>query len=212
MANETAVTNPIPVGKEATNTELSFDSLMPAEDFPDLYEKRNWRALMESSREKYQSEAESHQDGLSGSLSTAGETLDSKEFDESPEKEQKASPIIWMPVRRTARDYFISLQKWRGVVIENNGDTFLAKLTDLNDKAPDEEVEILKSEVSEDDKKLLQPGAVFYWNIGYHTTSYGQRKRESVIRFRRVPVWRKEEIAAAQKRAQRLKNNLKIKS
>lgn len=183
MANETAVTDMHPKGNDDSNTELSVDSLIPAEDFPDLYEKRNWRALMESSREKYRSEAESHQNGLPGSLSTAEETIDSKEFDESPEKEQKVSPIIWMPVRRTARDYFISLQKWRGMVIENNGDTFLAKLTDLNGKAPDEEAEILISEVSEDDKKLLQPGAVFYWNIGYHTTSYGQRKRESMISF-----------------------------
>jgi len=98
-------------------------------------------------------------------------------------------PIRWA--------HFRSLQKWEGVVLDIQDDVFLARLVDLGGLGPDEEAEIYREEVSRDDLDLLEPGAVFYWNIGYRTSPAGQRTRASEIRFRRLPVWTAEEIEAA---------------
>jgi hypothetical protein len=99
---------------------------------------------------------------------------------------------------------FISLQKWEGVVLEVLSDSFLARLVDLTRTGPDEEAEFPLDEVSEEDRPLIRPGAIFYWNIGYHNSYSGQRTRTSIIRFRRLPAWTREEIEAAKREAERL--------
>ncbi len=63
--------------------------------------------------------------------------------------------------------------------------------------------EILLSEISDEDLQLIDVGAVFYWNIGYQTNPSGSRTRSSIIRFRRLPVWRFEELSEAQKKAEK---------
>jgi hypothetical protein len=80
-------------------------------------------------------------------------------------------------------------------------DSFRARLVDLARQAPDEEAEIYLSEVSDDDKSLVEPGAIFYWSIGYYTDKSGQRRRSSLIRFRRLPTWSRREIEEAQREA-----------
>jgi hypothetical protein len=99
---------------------------------------------------------------------------------------------------------FISLQKWEGVVLAVLSDSFLARLVDLTRTGPDEEAEFPLDEVSEEDRPLIRPGAIFYWNIGYHNSYSGQRTRTSIIRFRRLPAWTREEIEAATREAERL--------
>lgn len=99
---------------------------------------------------------------------------------------------------------FISLQKWEGVVLEVLSDSFLARLVDLTRTGLDEEAEFPVNEVSEEDRPLIRPGAIFYWNIGYHNSYSGQRTRTSIIRFRRLPAWTREEIEAAKREAERL--------
>lgn len=132
---------------------------------------------------------------------------------ESGNKEEstKRPPIIFMPPQRTSREYFVSLKKWRGVVTELSDETFWAKLVDIQQDTPDEEAEIYRSELSEEDKKMLAIGAVFYWSIGYHTTEYGQRKRESIIRFRRLPVWSRRELERIRNRAQKFMDGLNLR-
>ncbi|MBF0320870.1 MAG: hypothetical protein HQL01_13810 [Nitrospirae bacterium] len=98
----------------------------------------------------------------------------------------------------------VSLQKWEGYVLEIFEDTFIARLIDLTNESPDEEAEFYIDDLSGEDKELLQLGAVFYWNIGYHIASGGQRTRGSTIRFRRLPAWRKEDIKSATQKAERL--------
>lgn len=117
---------------------------------------------------------------------------------------------IFPKITAPPRDNFVSLQKWEGVVIELLQDSFLARLYDLTQKGPDEEAEFPLEEVSEEDKSLIMPGAIFYWNIGYHDSHYGQRQRSSIIRFRRLPSWRKEEIEASKREADRIKNSIWI--
>lgn len=103
---------------------------------------------------------------------------------------------------------FISLQKWEGIVMEVKDDAFLARLIDLTNKGVDEEAEFPIDEISEEDKLLVRPGAIFYWNIGYHTSSSGQRTRTSIIRLRRLPAWTQREIDAAKREAERIRKAL----
>ena len=67
-----------------------------------------------------------------------------------------------------------------------------------------EEAEFDLRQVSPEDYSLLKPGAVFYWHIGYSIRTSGQRTNESVVRFRRLPAWQESEIVEAQKRAEKL--------
>jgi len=105
-------------------------------------------------------------------------------------------------VRR--QDHFVALQVWEGIVEEVREDTFLARLVDRHGTTPDHEAEIYTEEVSPGDRKLMAPGAVFYWSIGYLDTSSGQRKKESVIRFRALPRWSTADLARARERVRAL--------
>lgn len=118
-----------------------------------------------------------------------------------PFDERGISPIVQVKLHRISQDNFISLQKWEGIVLKVGENSFLARLIDQTKKGPDEEAEFSLDEVSEYDKRFVEPGAIFYWNIGYHDSSTGQRRRTSMIRFRRMPAWRREELAAAKKEA-----------
>jgi len=95
---------------------------------------------------------------------------------------------------------FETLQKWEGYVTYVKKDSFIAKLVDLTNHIPDEEVEIGFEEIAKEDIELVEPGAVFYWNIGYHERHSG-RERSSLIRFRRLPVWSQDEINSDKLRA-----------
>lgn len=75
-------------------------------------------------------------------------------------------------------------------------------------QAPYEEAEILLDEVSEDDLPLVTPGAVFYWSIGYYVGTNRQKRRISVIRFRRLPAWTEEELQQANQQAEHLRDLL----
>jgi hypothetical protein len=114
-------------------------------------------------------------------------------------------PIVRLPVLPSIKEKFNSLQTWEGVVMEVLEDSFFARLVDLTESNPDEEAEFPLEEVSEEDRKLVKPSAVFYWNIGYHDSRSGQRTRASVIRFRRLPAWTSKEIETAKREARDLR-------
>lgn len=130
------------------------------------------------------------------------ETLDSQNT--VPLKAHGAHPVVFFKRDYRAQDKFISLQKWQGIVLKIMTDSFLARLYDQTNRGIEEEVELPLEEISDGDKELLVEGAVFYWNIGYFDSKTGQRKRESITRFRRLPAWRKEELEAAKIEAQQI--------
>jgi hypothetical protein len=113
------------------------------------------------------------------------------------------TPII-TPKLKQSRDNFITLQKWEGFVLEVSNDSFIAQLHDLTNDMPDEEVELYIEEVPKSDRELLTKGAYFYWSIGYNDSPSGQRTRESMIRFKREPVWQKTELDKANQKAEEL--------
>lgn len=104
-----------------------------------------------------------------------------------------------------AQSRFIALQKWEGYVLRIGEETFTARLLDLKNRGLEEEAEIYRSEVTEEDRLLLQPGAIFYWSIGYLDHYSGQRFNTGLIRFRRLPGFSKQEIRLAQEKAQEIR-------
>lgn len=115
----------------------------------------------------------------------------------------RISPVV--PKLRVERiepfqDSAISLQKWEGVVIEVKKESFIAELRDLITENI-EETELPIEDISDEDRPLIESGAIFYWAIGYCKTYAGQVKKESLIRFRRLPTWNKAELTRAKKEA-----------
>ncbi len=98
---------------------------------------------------------------------------------------------------------FVLLQKWEGTVLQTRPGSFLGRLVDLQGEHPDDEAEIPVEELSPEDLDLVKVGAVFYWSIGYLDEANGERRRTSVIRFRRLPAWSKEELRRARRQATR---------
>ncbi len=95
------------------------------------------------------------------------------------------------------------LRNWEGYVEEVREDSFTARLLDLNDQEKqDQEAEIYRSEVTDDDQPLLESGAVFYWMLGYRDEPNGQRYRVSEIRFRRLPTQIDIDVRRARGKAQ----------
>lgn len=117
-------------------------------------------------------------------------------------------PVALAPEIRIRQRAFISSRKWEGYVTEIYEDSFSARITDLSEQYPDEEVEIELRAVSEDDLHLVRTGAVFNWHIGYET-EHGTRKRVSIIRFRRLPVWTESDFEKAEESEKKLKNFLR---
>ena len=115
--------------------------------------------------------------------------------------EEFQSPVVIAPSANFELDTFMALQKWEGYVISVNKGTFIARLKDLTNNYPDEQAEIEIEEIPFNDREMLCPGAVFYWSIGYNDSITGQRTRQSLIRFRRLPVWDKNEIEEAKQAA-----------
>lgn len=109
----------------------------------------------------------------------------------------KRDPIAIIPDRIPISHTFKSLSKWEGHVIEVQEDSFLARIVDLNDETQDEEVEIEIDDISLDDRVLIQVGAIFNWHIGKENLN-GTIKKSSIITFRRMPRWTKNDFKKAE--------------
>ncbi|MDA8305754.1 MAG: hypothetical protein M0Z81_02845 [Deltaproteobacteria bacterium] len=117
------------------------------------------------------------------------------------------NPIFTRPTV-VLKQKFFSLQMWEGIVTKITSDSFFAKLVDLYSGNPDEEAEFAIDEIDHGDIHLFEIGAVFHWNIGYHESKGGQRTKQSIIRFRRLPAWTKREIEDVRKRAAEIRDSL----
>jgi hypothetical protein len=112
------------------------------------------------------------------------------------------------------RGQFVRKQEWIGRVEQVLTDTFVARLRDVTDPLRDdeleEEAELYLDELSPADRRLVRPGAVFYWVIGYDDLPTGQRLSRSQLIFRHPrPLSDRERAAAtarAEERWQRLTN------
>ena len=116
-------------------------------------------------------------------------------------------PVLILPVERVRR-YFKPEQSWEGMVTEVLDDSFCARLVDMENPEQEEEAEILLSAITDsDDLKLLVPGAIFFWTIGYQVK--GRRSEQvSLIQFRRLPIWTAQEVQSAKHEALELRKRL----
>ena len=122
---------------------------------------------------------------------------------------KRESPVVFLKQPTSREDSFLSLEKWEGYVLELTDDTFVARLRNLRKGTPkgkyhEEEAEFLREDVSAPDHALLQEGAIFYWSVGYRIEPSGQRHRESVVTFRRMPVWSERDLRRAQTKGEQL--------
>lgn len=100
---------------------------------------------------------------------------------------------------------FDVLQEYEGVVLTVDQESFWARLNNkTSPAAEDEEGEFPFEEVSRDDRWLVKPGSIFYWYIGYYDSASGQRTRQSIIRFRRLPAFASDDLLRARKKAKKL--------
>jgi hypothetical protein len=100
----------------------------------------------------------------------------------------------------------IILQKWEGVVLERDEQSFTARLYEGFRDFPVKRAEIGLEEVADEDRGFVVPGASFSWMIGYRIRG-GTRFRFSEIYFRRLPPWTKAELEEAAKAAAKLRED-----
>jgi hypothetical protein len=101
-----------------------------------------------------------------------------------------AASVIVLPPRPRSTTTFEVLQEWEGTVLERTDSLLRVRLIDKSSENDghirEQSAEIPLAEIDEDDLAMVEPGAVFYWSIGYRIES-GTRRRESALQFRRVP-------------------------
>src|SRR5262249_11691389 len=121
------------------------------------------------------------------------------------ENGEEIGPFIDLSRGHTLPRRFELLQAFEGIVQDIGKSTFWAELLDLTDTAnPPESAELPLSEISVPDRPLLEPGSVFYWSIGYETSSTGQIRRVSELRLRRTPQWSQRVMNSIQEKAEEL--------
>jgi hypothetical protein len=104
--------------------------------------------------------------------------------------------------------YAAVIQVWEGVVLSVDDGAMVVKLTDRGGALPAHQAEISLEWVVDQDKDLVQPGAVFYWTL-FKETRRGSIRNAEEIRFRRLPSWSKMQIAKVAQEAQMLRGKIR---
>jgi hypothetical protein len=115
------------------------------------------------------------------------------------------SPIRFPAHRARLAPREITLQEWEGRVLQIEGRFIIARLVDITagETEETEEVDLPIDDVTEADQKLLQPGAIFRWVLGYSYSS-GRKERFARVVVRRLPVWTEKEMQEADQEANEL--------
>lgn len=103
----------------------------------------------------------------------------------------------------------VVLQRFEGAVISVSARVFLAEICDVSDaNRADEEVELSMEELDDEDAQMVTRGAIFDWTIGFELLP-GEKKRFSVIKFRRLPQWSERELEDVRAKARELAARLR---
>jgi len=135
---------------------------------------------------------------LAGTNSSGRDITEARKQNGSTEgsRVQLGELVLSPPKTTPFREYSKAIQKWEGKVISLSGDTFRATLSPIVGDKLEQEAEIYVQDVTPDERSFIEPGAIFYWSIGYLERPSG-RVRESIIRFRRLPMWTDNEVKKA---------------
>lgn len=159
-----------------------------------------WRSsvIVASNRMIQSAIKESEQRGTTSGLSITPHTESSWKHEEKTKLSESAA--VELPHSKPSGS-FEPLQEWEGFVtsIDPRGTHFATRLIDktAKKKLADEELEISLEDVSESDLHLLKEGAVFRLAIGYERSASGQRRKVSMLVFRRLPAWTARELVRA---------------
>jgi len=138
-------------------------------------------------------------DGLVGGRDDEDEATDAvsqRLQGSSPVRRRPRQPLVRPLLPPSPREFFRALESWEGVVLEVGQETFQARVLSKQG-GQEEEAEFPLEELDPEDLALLEPGAVFYWSIGYLERPTGRIKM-SEIRLRRLPAWTPREIEEAE--------------
>jgi hypothetical protein len=130
---------------------------------------------------------------------------------QTPREVARATPVTELTFDSLPQISFDPLQEWEGRVVEVKDDRFFASLLDITaGKHFEEEIaEFPLDDVSDIDRPLLRPGALFRWLIGYARRSSGTKYRVSSLVFRRLPQWTSVDIVRAEAEATRILSSVK---
>ena len=144
---------------------------------------------------------------LSGSLTEQSDMVESVFEKLARSKESRYHPHIFL-IRKPAERSEEVLKRWEGVVetVDEDDGVFTARLYDLetDESYPSDMAELLIDDISDDDRSLLQAGAVFYLTVGYSERASGRKDRFVRLEFRRLPNWTESDLRRAGERAQRI--------
>lgn len=113
-------------------------------------------------------------------------------------------PPVLQPLVQGKRSVLQTKQLWEGTVVDVRKNEFLAIVNDRTEPSnPEEEVSFDLADISEQDLKLVEVGASFYWVIGRERTPAGTIRNISSVQFRRIPSWSSGAISEIATRAGR---------
>jgi len=130
----------------------------------------------------------------------------------NPDPQPEILSITLKAPIRQPQSRFLPQNEWEGVVdkIDLDDASFSARLDDLtNPGTPQEYAEFYLDDVRQDDRPLVQVGAVFRWVIGKREDQFGTIERTSKIVFRRLPAYSLADIEKANARAERLSSGIR---
>lgn len=128
-----------------------------------------------------------------------GEAANTADSQSSPASQSSYDQHHRIP-RSTSGERHELLAQWFGEVLELRADHFVARLDDSSG-GTEEVGEFDFGDVSAPERELVRPGATFYLTVSHRVLPHGQVRRESEIRFRRLPPFRVEEVELARERA-----------
>ncbi|MHB8253550.1 MAG: hypothetical protein ACYDEV_07600 [Acidiferrobacter sp.] len=104
------------------------------------------------------------------------------------------------------------IQTWEGTVVRVDGEshTMEVRLNAKIGQVPEHTGEIDLQWVSEQDKDLVQPGAIFYLTLSRRVKRGGIENNQE-LRFRRLPSWTKRQVAQVERDACMLLSKMKAK-
>lgn len=115
------------------------------------------------------------------------------EFDYIRRSDIQVEALI--PTFNNSKIYTKNTKTWKGVITSIDDLVFSCRLYDLDDKSEVYETAEfnIDSIISDQDKPLLEAGAIFYWSVG-SVIRNGTKKNQSEIRLRRIAAMNTEEF------------------
>ena len=117
-------------------------------------------------------------------------------------------PNINTSIKLDNRNYSKASYTWICYVTSIQQEIFTARVDDLRTSEKTyEEAEFEINDLDDEEIKMLKIGSVFYWSVGYEFRN-GTKKKESFIRFKRLPTFNQTQIDSALDLSAELFNDL----